>query len=171
MTCPQCKSPNACRRHGVHFDHEYRCGDCGFVWQPCEECGKPVKEDSFFCSDACRTARAIHRCEGVGRMSDKEYSDLLAGLRVGREEPNHILEQVNTILRSYGFEQSELDCDLADCLQRALEIENSKGREQAAKIAEELFVLGAWEGRGTYMDAGRKIADAIRGGGGWTNGS
>lgn len=35
LTCPKCAGV-AWRRHGVHFDHEYRCGKCGHTWDPNE---------------------------------------------------------------------------------------------------------------------------------------
>lgn len=35
LDCPQCGKRGA-RRRGVHFDHEYRCGECSVVWNPDE---------------------------------------------------------------------------------------------------------------------------------------
>jgi len=31
--CPVCKA-RGFRRHGVHFDHEWRCGACDLTWEP-----------------------------------------------------------------------------------------------------------------------------------------
>lgn len=31
--CPGCKK-RGFRRHGVHFDHEFRCGSCDLSWEP-----------------------------------------------------------------------------------------------------------------------------------------
>ena len=33
VICPQC-GKRGCRRMGVHFDHEWRCGHCNLSWEP-----------------------------------------------------------------------------------------------------------------------------------------
>lgn len=33
LHCPKCNKRGT-RRHGMHFDHEYRCGECQFSWEP-----------------------------------------------------------------------------------------------------------------------------------------
>lgn len=35
LDCPKC-GKRGVRRRGVHFDHEYRCGECSVVWNPDE---------------------------------------------------------------------------------------------------------------------------------------
>jgi hypothetical protein len=33
LHCPMCRK-RGYRRHGLHFDHEFRCGECDLSWEP-----------------------------------------------------------------------------------------------------------------------------------------
>lgn len=80
MKCPKCNSP-AFQRKGFHFDHEYFCSKCDYIWEPKDEQNK--------------TAYQI-KCEYDGSV--EELADLVEAIH-GRFPLEDVISAIQTHIK------------------------------------------------------------------------
>lgn len=104
--CPKCGKPGFWR-HGIHFDHEKKCGTCGHVWEPGAEQEKPKMTDPAAraaerIADYCGFTEVRQSVEQV-MLIIREELPATANLEQVREECAEVKHRGNPSLSAVWF--------------------------------------------------------------------